>query len=261
MAVDGGTGLLGRGLARRLAGRIVLDRIDVAIPGGAVTALVGPNGAGKSTLLRLLAGIDRPDGGQTTLDGVHVGGLGARERARRIAHMPQVAPVHWPLVGRDVVALGRLPHGASLDRLSADDEHAVACAIARTDTASLAGRRVDTLSAGETARLMLARALATGADALLADEPVASLDPARQIEALALLRSEAGRGVAVAVVLHDLALAGRFADHVVVLTAGRVAASGAARDVLMPATLEAVYGVRFVLLDIDGVPVPVAVGR
>ena len=261
MALDRDTGLVGRGLARWLDGRVVLDGIDVALPAGAVTAIVGPNGAGKSTLLRLLAGFDRPDGGAATLDGVDIGRLGARERARRIAHMPQVAPVHWPLAGRDVVALGRLPHGASLDRLSDDDERAVADAIARTDTGSLAARRVDTLSAGETARLMLARALATGAGALLADEPVASLDPARQIEALGLLRSEAARGVVVAVVLHDLALAGRFADRAIVLAAGRVVAAGAARDVLLPATLQAVYGVRFTRVDVEGIPVPVAIGR
>ncbi|HJQ57565.1 MAG TPA: ABC transporter ATP-binding protein [Vineibacter sp.] len=249
-----------RGLRRALDGRVVLDGIDVDIDTGRITAVIGPNGAGKSTLLRLLAGVDAPDAGEVTLQGTPVRALPAMTRARRIAFLPQAAEPQWPLAGRDVVSLGRLPHGAGFDRLSADDARAVDQAMARTGTADFAARRVDHLSAGERARLLLARALATEADVLMADEPTAALDPAYQLAAMAALRHEAGRGAAVGLALHDLGLAARFCDQLVLLAAGRVLASGSPADVLRPDALRTAYGVTFDLVAWGDhrLPVPLA---
>jgi iron complex transport system ATP-binding protein len=253
--------LTAHGLRRTLDGRRVLDAVDIEVAAGTVTGLVGPNGAGKSTLLRLLAGIDVPDAGEVRLDGAPLQALAPMVRARRIAHLPQAAQPQWPLCGRDVVSLGRLPHGAGFDRLSDADAQAVARAMARTGTAGFASRRIDRLSAGERARLLLARALATEAAVLLADEPTAALDPGYQIEAMAALRAEATRGVAVAVALHDLALAARFCDRLVLLAAGRVLQAGAPTDVLRPDALRAAYGVAFDLVAFDGHSLPVPLSR
>ncbi|WP_428661799.1 ABC transporter ATP-binding protein [Reyranella sp.] len=253
------TVLATRSLVRRRGARTVLDGIDVAFAGGQLSAIVGPNGAGKTTLLRQLAGLDPPDGGEATLDGARVDRLGAAVRSRRIAYLPQSAAVYWPLLGRDLVALGRLPHGADLSRpLSPTDTAAIERALARVGSTSLAGRRIDELSQGERARLALARVLATEADVILADEPVANLDPAYALEAMTLLRAEAARGVCVVVCLHDLGLTARFADHVVLLVAGRMQASGAAAAVLQPDVIDRAYGVGFRTVTIDGVAQPVA---
>lgn len=253
--------LIAHGLRRLLDHRVVLDGIDVEIGGGMVTGLVGPNGAGKSTLLRLLAGIDSPDAGDVTFDDTPLRALAPSARARRVAHLPQSAQAQWPLSGRDVVSLGRLPHGAGFDRLSEADMLAVARAMARTGTTAFAGRRLDHLSAGERARLLLARALATEADVLLVDEPTAALDPAYQLEAMTALRGEADRGVAVAVALHDLALAARFCDRLILVAAGKVLRHGAAAQVLTPGLLEAAYGVPFELVALGDHRLPVPIAR
>ena len=219
--------LIAASLARRLGARTILEGIGLTLEPGRFCVVIGPNGAGKSTLLRLLAAIDRPDSGNVSLNGAALESMAPRERARRIAHLPQATAAHWPLNGRDMVALGRLPHGARLEAPGAADATAIARAMTRTDTAAFADRRIDALSAGERARLALARVLATEAEVLLADEPVASLDPAQQLAAMDALRAEAAaRGAIVVVVLHDLALVSRYADRVVVLAGGRIAGDG-----------------------------------
>jgi len=253
--------LIARGLRWTLDHRVVLDGIDVEIASGSITGLVGPNGAGKSTLLRVLAGIDAPDAGTVHFDDAPLSSLAPSVRARRVSHLPQVAQPQWPLSGRDVVSLGRLPHGAGFDRLSAADAHAVERAMGRTGTTGFANRRLDQLSAGERARLLLARALATEADVLLVDEPTAALDPGYQLEAMTALRAEAARGVAVAVALHDLALAARFCDRLLLLTAGKVLRLGVPADVLTVDALKAAYGVTFALVAFDGHDLPVPVSR
>jgi iron complex transport system ATP-binding protein len=248
-----------RSLTCRRGSRTVLDAIDVAFAAEQVTAIVGPNGSGKTTLLRHLAGLDEAAEGQVELDGAPLGQLSVGGRARRIAYLPQGASVYWPLLGRDLVALGRLPHGADLGRpLAAPDVEAVERALRGVDGLAFADRAIDALSQGERARLLLARTLATEADILLADEPVASLDPAYALDTMAVLRAEAARGVCVVVSLHDLGLAARFADRVVVLTGGRIAADGPANESLKPDVIDAAYGVGFRTILLDGVPQPVA---
>ncbi|WP_375380605.1 ABC transporter ATP-binding protein [uncultured Sphingomonas sp.] len=225
-----------------LGGARVLDGVSVRFAQGRVTALLGPNGAGKTSLLTCLAALRVPDAGQATLDGVDVAALDRRERARRIGLLPQSGEVHWNIDVATLVGLGRLPHRGRWGETEADRD-AVARAMAETDVAHLAHRGVEKLSGGERGRVLLARVLAGEPDWLLADEPLASLDPAHQLDVLARLRGQAEAGRGVVLVLHDLHLAGRVADDVVLMAGGRVVAAGPTDDVLTAPLIAEAYGV------------------
>ena len=235
--------LTARGLNVRLAGRAVLNDISLSLASSHLVALVGPNGAGKTTLLRALAGLLPSDGA------IHVGGaalasLSLRERARRFAYLPQGHIVHWPLPARDIVALGRYPHGATDPaRLSAKDRDAVLRAMRATDVVEFSDRRVTELSGGERSRVALARVLAVEAPVILADEPTASLDPRYQLDVMKTLRAAADQGGLVIVVTHDLGLAARFADHLLVLSQGRLVAEGAPAAALSEQVMADVFRV------------------
>lgn len=231
------------GLSVDLGGRRVLDGIDLTLAGGGLIGVIGPNGAGKSTLARCLLNLLRPGGGRVLIDGDDVAALRPSVLARRIAYLPQGQELHWPLSVERLVSLGRLPHLAPFSRIGAADTAAIEAALAETDTAALRDRIATELSGGERARVMLARALATGAPALIADEPLASLDPGHQIEVMDLLRGRARAGALVVVVLHDLSIAARFCDRLVLLDHGRIAADGDAASVLSDALLARVYGI------------------
>ncbi|WP_066647223.1 MULTISPECIES: ABC transporter ATP-binding protein [Sphingomonas] len=231
-----------RALTLRLGGRTVLDRVTAACRPGRVTALLGPNGAGKSSLLACLAGLRTADAGAAMLGDRAILEIERRDRARRIGFLPQASDVHWNVDVQSLVALGRLPHRGRWGETAAD-RAAVAQAMAATEVAHLAARGVEQLSGGERGRVLIARVLAGEPDWLLADEPLASLDPAHQLDVLDLLRAAASRGAGVIVVLHDLHLAHRVADDAVLLSEGRVVASGAAEAVLTPALLGETYGV------------------
>jgi iron complex transport system ATP-binding protein len=219
--------LTAKGLGVRLAGRGVLNDVSLALSPGHLVALVGPNGAGKTTLLRALAGLI-PSEGEIEIGGQTLASLPLRERAKRFGYLPQGHVVHWPLPARDIVALGRYPHGATDPaRLSPKDTEAVLRAMQAVDVMEFSDRRVTELSGGERSRVALARALAVEAPVILADEPTASLDPRHQIDVMKNLRVTADNGVLVIVVTHDLGLAARFADHVLVLREGRLVSQGA----------------------------------
>jgi iron complex transport system ATP-binding protein len=222
-------------------GRRILDSIDVQLASGSVTAMLGPNGAGKSTLLGCMAGLLQPSRGAVALDGAALVSLAADERARRIAFLPQIPEISWPIDVATLVGLGRIPfrHRAS----DADNEAAVRRAMQATRTTQWSQRTVTTLSGGERARVLLARVLAGESDWILADEPFAGLDPAHQFEAADLLRSLAAQGRGVVLTIHDLALAARIADRVVILHRGRIVADGAPESALTPPTLREVYGI------------------
>jgi len=245
-------------VAVTLGARWVIKDISADL-GGGVIGLIGPNGAGKSTLVRAIAGLI-PSAGAVLVDGAPVTALPLRRRARRIAYLPQGQSVHWPLTVERLVALGRLPHLAPFARPAEGDKQAIERALARTDLLGLRDRAIDELSGGERARALLARALAVEAPLLLADEPLAALDPAHQIEVMALLREEATRGATVIAVLHDLTIAARWCDRLLLIDDGRLVADGDPRDVLTADRIGSVYGVSAFIGEADGQPliVPLA---
>jgi iron complex transport system ATP-binding protein len=232
------------GVSAGYPGRPVLHEVTVAFGAGAVTGLVGPNGAGKTTLLRLAVRLLPPTAGAVHVLGRPLSEWSGEALARAVAYLPQSGEAHWPIEARRLVALGRFPHRPALAPLSPADDAAVDEALARCDAEHLARRRMDELSAGESARVLLARALAVAAPILLVDEPAAHLDPAHQLRLMELLRAEAGRGTAVVVTLHDLSLASRYCDEVVVLHDGGVAARGSAATALTDETLAAVFAIK-----------------
>jgi iron complex transport system ATP-binding protein len=207
-------------LSVTLSGRRVVSGIDLALRPGHMTVILGPNGAGKTTLLRALAGLVAPAAGSVALDGVPMGRVSLKSRARAIAYLPQSGGVAWPLPVRDVVALGRLPHGEKPGALPAEGQEAVEAAIRAVGLQGFENRPATDLSGGERARALLARALATGAPLLLADEPVAALDPRHALVVLDVLRAHARNGGLVVAVMHDLTLAARFADDILLLDRG-----------------------------------------
>ncbi|USU11385.1 ABC transporter ATP-binding protein [Sphingomonadaceae bacterium OTU29THOMA1] len=226
-----------------LGGNRILDDVSFAFRRGRVTALLGANGAGKSTLLACLAALRQPDSGCATLDGRDVQTIDRRERAQAIGLLPQAADVHWDVDVATLVGLGRFPHRGRWGETDAD-RAAVARALAATDMTALADRGVERLSGGERGRALLARVLAGEPDWLLADEPLASLDPAHQLDVLARLRGVAAAGGGVVLVLHDLHLAARVADDAVLLRHGRVIAAGPADAVLTAPLIAEAYGVE-----------------
>ena len=233
--------LTAQNLGVALAGRTVLAEVSLALSAGHLVALVGPNGAGKTTLLRALAGLV-PSTGAVHIRGDMLSSLPLRERAKRFAYLPQGHVVHWPLAARDVVALGRFPHGVTDPaRMTPRDIEAVSRAMHSADVVQFADRRVTELSGGERSRVALARVLAVEAPVILADEPIASLDPRHQIDVMTSLRAAADGGVLVVVVTHDLGLAARFADHVMVLSAGRLVSQGAPVDALSEQVMRDVF--------------------
>jgi iron complex transport system ATP-binding protein len=221
----------------------LLDNVSVTGEPGQLLGLVGPNGAGKSTLLRVLAGLRDCTRGQVRYDGLARDDLTPLQLSRQLAYLAQRGPVAWPLTVERLVALGRLPHVQAWGTRDVQGAAAVDAALTDTDTLHLRHRIVDTLSGGELACALLARALAVGGAALLADEPVAALDPYHQLQVMEILRARADGGQTVIVVLHEITLAARFCDRLVLLDRGRVAASGLPADVLTDENLHTTYRV------------------
>jgi iron complex transport system ATP-binding protein len=246
--------LAARDLSVALGGRAVLESITFDSSPGELIAVLGPNGAGKSTLLRCLAGLHRPLTGTVTLSGRDLADWERRALARAVAYLPQSRAVHWPLAVRSAVALGRLPHGGSVQALAGAHAEAVERALSAMELTKLAHRPVTELSGGELARTLIARALAQEASVLLADEPSAGLDPAHQLGLFEGLRRLAAEGRIIFVALHDLSLAARFCDRVLLLKAGRIIGLGAPATVLTEEALARAYEIRARLIHIEGNP-------
>lgn len=232
------------GLCVALGKRRILHAVDVALEGGALIGVIGPNGAGKSTLARAMLGLIAPEAGAVRIDGRDIASLPRAGLARTIAYLPQGQTLHWPLAVDRLVALGRLPHLGPFSRIGAADEAAIEHAMALTDVAPLRDRVATELSGGERARVLLARALAVEAPALIADEPLASLDPGHQLEVMDVLKAQAVSGKLVVAVLHDLTMAARFCDRLLLLHEGRLIADGPPGAVLTTANLARVYGIE-----------------
>lgn len=249
-------------LSVSLGNRKVLRGIDALFKPGKVTAILGPNGSGKSTLVRTIAGLNDADTGFVRLGGRLIGRLDPRERARAIGYLPQDASVHWNVTAEALVALGRLPHRSPFAGMSAEDQAAVMRAMEATDTIAFTGRPVAELSGGERARVLLARVLAGQPKWLLADEPLAALDPAHQLGLLDRLRGLASQGMGVVIVLHDLVQAARAADEVLLLRDGKVIAFGPTREALAHQPLRDAFGVEVMVIgDDQGRLLPVPIGR
>jgi len=247
-------------LAVQLGGRTLFAGLDAVFQPGRVTCVIGPNGAGKSTLMACLAGLRRPDAGTARLGGAPVLDMGSAARARRIGFLPQTPEIAWPIEVAALVALGRTPYRSS--GRSPPDLAAIAAAMAATGVAGLAARRVDSLSGGERARALIARALAGEPEWLLADEPLTGLDPGHQIDTCDLFRRiahDTGRGVVLT--LHDLPLALRLADEVLVLADGGLIAGGPPAQALTPEIIRRAYGVEARLVAGHHGPILELVGR
>ncbi len=248
-------------LSLTLRGRPVLQSVSGHLQKGNVTAILGANGAGKSSLLSCLAGLRQPDSGTIVLGARPLPSLSGQDRARCIGLLPQQADIHWEINVRALVALGRLPHQGRWKRTVADDA-AVEKAMLQTDCAQFADRKALRLSGGEQARVLLARVLAGEPEWVLADEPLANLDPAHQMDAIACLKNVAARGAGVVLVLHDLTQAARIADHVIIMKQGRIQASGSCAEVLTREQLAAAFGVAVHIGSDDaGAPIITPVSR
>ncbi|MGW3041416.1 ABC transporter ATP-binding protein [Kitasatospora sp. NPDC001159] len=240
----GANRLAAHGLGLRYGDRTIVDELDLELPGGAVTAIVGPNACGKSTLLRGLVRLLDPAAGTVTLDGADIHRMPARTLAKRMGLLPQQPVTPEAVTVEALVRLGRYPHQRMLSPWSKADQAAVDEALERTGTAELRDRQVDRLSGGQRQRVWIALALAQETDLLLLDEPTTFLDLRHQLDVLDLvadLHAEAGRTVVM--VLHDLGQAARYADHLVVLKDGRLAAAGPPAEVLTAELVESVFGV------------------
>lgn len=234
--------------------------LSLSFESGVCTGIVGPNGSGKSTLMKVISGLLQPSGGAVQILDRALSSWPRAELARVVSYLPQGGDIHWPMKVSSVVALGRLPH-ASDKALSARDADAIRQALQKCDVTALADRPMTELSGGEKARVLLARALAAEAQIILADEPLAQLDPHHQIHAMEVLQAEAARGAAVIVVLHDLAIAARHCERICVISKGSLAADGSPVEALSSDHLRQVFGIDAYIGEHQGAPVILPVRR
>lgn len=224
--------------------KTILKDLNVQAGKGQFIALLGPNGSGKSTLLKAISGIIEPNSGQIEVGGLNIRSLSRRARAKMIAYLTQGREAAPGLEVSDILEIGRAPFRGRLGKLSSVDGLAIERAASRTEVERFKTRKFETLSGGEQARVLLARALALEAPVLLADEPIAALDPFYQISTMEILQEEARSGKLVIAALHDLALASQFADQVWLLSEGLLAAAGPPQDALTAKTLKAVFNIE-----------------
>lgn len=248
-------------LSLTLRDRKILDNISGHFRPGRVTVILGANGAGKSSLLSCLTGLREPQNGSVTLGDRALLSLDGKERGRLIGLLPQRPDIHWNVDVKTIIGLGRLPHSGRWG-MSVADHQAITKAMEATDCTGLANRKALRLSGGEQGRVLLARVLAGEPQWLLADEPLASLDPAHQFDVLERLKNYAAAGKGVIVVLHDLTQAARFADDIMIMENGAVLAAGPRDDVMTADIMAQAYGVEVQIGTSDtGEPLVVPVRR
>ncbi|MCX5336185.1 ABC transporter ATP-binding protein [Streptomyces sp. NBC_00124] len=252
-----------RGVTVGYGDRTVIDDLDVAIPSGLVTTIIGPNGCGKSTLLRTLSRLLKPARGTVVLDGDDIARLRTRDVAKKLGLLPQAPVAPDGLTVADLVARGRHPHQSWLRQWSSDDAGVVERALAMTGVADLADRPVDELSGGQRQRVWISMTLAQGTDLLLLDEPTTYLDLAHAIDVLDLVNDLHTSGCTVVMVLHDLNLATRYSDNLIVMREGEILAQGDPRDVITAELLHEAFGLRAQVIDdpVGDRPLIVPIGR
>jgi iron complex transport system ATP-binding protein len=243
--------LQGQQLSLRINGNDILKKVDINIGEGELVGLIGPNGAGKTSLLKLLTNLQTPDNGHVLLNNEVLNTIDRKKIAQTLGYLEQGAQTHWPLQVRRLVELGRLPYLNPWQQLSVIDADVVDQAMAQAEVTHLSDRIVSTLSGGERLRVLMARLFATQPNIILADEPIAALDPYHQLHTMELLRDHCDRQGSAVIVMHDLNMAARFCDRLVLLNHGEVAAEGNIEDVLTEDILAAVYGFKAKLLHDD----------
>lgn len=256
--------LYGEQLTLGYGTHVVADGLTVSIPDGKFTAIIGPNGCGKSTLLRTLSRLMKPTAGQVWLDGNQIHRFATKEVARRIGLLAQNASAPGDISVAELVARGRYPHQPMFTRWREEDNNAVTRAMQATNIEDLADQPVDTLSGGQRQRAWIAMVLAQETSIMLLDEPTTWLDISHQIDLLELL-SELNReqGYTLAAVLHDLNQACRYATHLIALRDGKIVAEGAPGDIVTPELIEAIYGLRCMIIEdpVAHTPLVVPLGR
>ncbi|MFD6054891.1 ABC transporter ATP-binding protein [Agromyces sp. NPDC060279] len=263
-SADHPVGLAAEGVSLGYDGRRIVEDLSLRLPAGRITAIVGPNACGKSTLLRGLARLHPLEAGRVTLDGHDVGRMPRRELARRLGVLPQSSVAPDGVRVADLVGRGRYPHQGWFGRHSSGDDLAVAEALEATGMAELADRPIDELSGGQRQRVWIAMVLAQQPEVMLLDEPTTYLDLAHQLELLDLLTAlNRERGTTIVMVLHELNLAARYADHLVVMAGGRVVAEGEPARVLDRETVHGAFGLSAEVIDdpVSGGPLIVPIGR
>jgi len=230
-----------------------LNRIDLSLSAGELIGLIGPNGAGKSSLLKAMAGLQKLTHGTVLLEGVSIANRNSHERGKMLGYLEQSGDIHWPLQVKRLVELGRVPHLSAWASPGEQDQQQVEAALKQTGTWHLKDRTATTLSGGEKCRVLIARVLAGKPKIILADEPVAALDPAHQLMVMNSFRHFADTGGVAIVALHDLSIAARYCDQLVLLHAGELVIRGTPDEVITEAYLASVYGIKATLgRDVDG---------
>lgn len=244
--------------------RQIVRNLTVEIPTGQVSVIIGANGCGKSTLLRGLARLLSPSGGRVLLDGRSISSMPSKEVAKIMGLLPQAPTAPEGITVADLVGRGRYPHQGWFRQWTADDDRAVAEALAATDTVDLAGRPIEEMSGGQRQRVWIAMALAQETDLLLLDEPTTYLDLTHQIDVLDLLTDlNRRRGTTIVLVMHDLNLACRYADHLIAMCDGQIVAQGNPNEVITPDTVDRVFGMRAKIITdpVSRTPTIIPIGR
>ena len=249
---DAGVLLEGKKLGWSVDAIDILRDVDITVREGELVGLIGPNGAGKSTLLRLLTHVEQSGEGEVFLKGKSIKQVSAQVRAREMGYLVQGAKASWPFSVERVVGLGRLPHQNWWQRINSEDQKKIETALQLTETIAYRNRMVNTLSGGEQTLVMLARIFAGEPELILADEPVAALDPYHQLHVMDILRNHAQGNKAGVVVLHDLGLAARYCDRLYLLNHGKLFCSGTPEKVLTDEILGEVYGIECQIGHTDG---------
>ncbi|RZS43126.1 iron complex transport system ATP-binding protein [Herbihabitans rhizosphaerae] len=252
-----------RGVTVGYGDTVVLDGLDVSIPPGVITTVIGPNGCGKSTLLRTLSRLLKPRRGTVVLDGGDIAKLKTKDVAKKLGLLPQAPVAPEGLTVADLVARGRHPHQSWIRQWSSDDAEVVQKALAMTGVGDLATRSVDSLSGGQRQRVWISMTLAQGTDLLLLDEPTTYLDLAHAIDVIDLIDDLHETGRTVVMVLHDLNLAVRYSDNLIVMKAGSIVAQGHPRDVVTDELLHEAFGLRARVIEdpVSDRPLIVPIGR